>query len=227
MNTHLSSQIYNAGHTMFIDASKVHLDVCIKAFHASSQKQERVDFWANVQNFFDTNDVVKNKYKIQAPCHFIEDNPSAGRHRQHLYVNDKVGNSFQIYALSHKNEIAHIDDCFSIAAVAQGLMSNNVSGVYQWFADFRAFSLQCFKSSIKSTLETMDNYPHSNKDHVKTFLNKLFQSISFRPVTILDLQFDNMPDLSNLYAMSIERWKQEIDVNDFKAELTLILNQLP
>lgn len=232
MNTHLTSHIQTAGSLLFLDSSEHHLNICVEAFNISRANQSRVDFWTNVKTFFESNDVLKEKHKIKAPCNFIEDNPSAGRHRQHLYVNDKAGNSFQIYALSHKKETTLIDDCYSIAAVAQGLMANDLSGVHHWFSDFRDFALSNVKSAIKATLESMDDYPYSEKEQINKFLSCFFSSIEYRPTfdpdfKIENLHYEKMPNLSTLHAMSRNRWKKEIDVSDFKAELHNIYNQLP
>lgn len=228
MNSHLKSAYVQWRNMAFVDGSDRKIDFCIQKTMIELSKPEVANGWAEIRDFFDNNDIKNKPYSLKAPCHYIEDSSSAGRHRQHLYVTDKTGRVFQIYALS-KPDCGGLDyhDENPLAAIAQGLFYNDINEVKRWFDSFRLYANKQLKGIFKATKEDLENYPSLSDDSIKSALYE----IGFLFQYDLDLDYkkhdhDLLPNLEPLVIMSRKRYKEELKKADFVSELDKVISEI-
>lgn len=231
MNCHLSMQISDVGQMLFLEMAPHYIEECKSITEKRLKDKKSVAFWQNVSMFFKQNDVTKKTHSTEAPCFYVKDSSSVGRHRQHLYIHDKEKNLFQIYTITHRATLS-LNDNLPLAAIAQGLIDLDVSGVDKWFDDYRLYALKQLKSAISCVIKDYEHYSSNERfitEISEKFLNNLFRHThyEYRPnFNFEDYQFKGLPDLSNLFKMYKSSYKSNIPLSDFKHELDRILDEL-
>ena len=67
--------------------------------------------------------MITNLNVKKVPCSFVKDSRSVGRHRQHCYIVDNTGTSFQIDCLTHRNKLCTLDDSPKLGAIAEAMIT--------------------------------------------------------------------------------------------------------
>lgn len=197
MDTHFKNQLLESSRLIFRDCQNFQIANAMKVFVATQKKEDKKSFWLNISKWFNQTE-VKTTGNKNVPCDFIPDSTSAGRHRQHFYINDKSGKSFQVYALMHRDQMETYNDDLCLGAIGYALTKGDPKQIQEWFKDFRQFSNIELKRILAYSIESIN----VNEQNVKDILNTLFY------LAIYDFKFDltkyeyeGFPKLDSLFKM--------------------------
>jgi len=222
MNTHLKNSFVSVGRIMFTDLQEHRRTSVKSAFEKASDDPTCVQFWDDISSFFKNNDASRMNHG-RVPCDYIEDSPSAGRHRQHCYINDAQNNRFQIYTLTHRENLLYPSDSLPIGAIAEGMLKNNISGVDSWFDDFSDFANKELISSLKCLLDDTESMPSLAISMIKEFYSAFFfWNVYSHDKKISDFNYRGILDLDNL--LNISKNINSNNLTNFKTEIKKIIS---
>lgn len=227
MNIHLHVQLNTVQKMLFVDCQEQQL----KNIHALYQKykddQSIIDFWKKVKDYFEND--CEQRHSFNAPCSFVEDSPSVGRHRQHFYIKDKSNTLYQIDALTHRDKLKHSSDQYCLGALGYAFTQGNEIAIDEWFYDFRKFTLQKLKNSLKAFEEDF-NHSYSKYQLMKEFHSTLFHFLIYDFKSDLSrYEYKGFPDLHKLYELSNpykKEHKTDEHLNVFINELKSVISKI-
>lgn len=203
---------------MFCDLQNFQRDRIVRNFEAISLKdQVAVDFWSYVAKQFSINRVLDNG-SFNAPCHYVQDSPSLGRHRQHCYITDKDGTLFQLDAMFHKEYLGFAPCELPLGALLSAMLKGDVTGADDWFDDFSNYANKKLFSSLKCLVADIEDMPSLAVENIKTFYSDFFfwNVYSFES-SISNYHYDGMPPLGKL--LDISKNITVDTISDFKDEV--------